>query len=148
MRSLTACLAGFALVVSACSSEIPGPDDLPAPEVAKPVATTEQTNSREGDLKAAAVGLNNAISANDAPAAWGYYSQRCQAQLGDSLETFQALMDSHYADRSPKVESVTVRVNGSSAQVVTVDNDPAAPANSMEPKTWTFIDGRWQFDNC
>jgi hypothetical protein len=26
--------------------------------------------------------------------------------------------------------------------------DPNAPADSMQPRTWTFIDNTWQFDNC
>ncbi len=65
-----------------------------------------------------------------------------------SVETYELMMEVNYEGRNPDVESVTVRVNGSSAQVVTVDNDPAAPADSMNPRTWTFIDDRWQFDNC
>ena len=34
------------------------------------------------------------------------------------------------------------------AQVVSIDDDPNAPASAMNPRTWTFIDGRWQFDSC
>jgi hypothetical protein len=50
--------------------------------------------------------------------------------------------------RKPQYSGVTVRVNGSSGQVVSIDDDPNAPASAMNPRAWTFIDGRWQFDNC
>lgn len=102
----------------------------------------------EDEVRVAAEGLSAALEANDATGAWGYYSQRCKALMGDSVEQYRAMMDIQYSDRNPQVESHTVRVNGSSAQVVTVDSDPAAPADSMNPRTWTFIDDRWQFDNC
>jgi hypothetical protein len=68
--------------------------------------------------------------------------------LAGSVEAYGALLDAFYAGRTPNYTDWTVRVNGSSGQVVTVDSDPSAPASSMTPRTWTFIDGRWQFDNC
>jgi hypothetical protein len=58
------------------------------------------------------------------------------------------MLELFYAGRTPNYTGWTVRVNGSSGQVVTVDADPSAPASAMNPRTWTLIDGRWQFDNC
>lgn len=68
--------------------------------------------------------------------------------MGNDVERYRALMEVNFEGRTPQVESITAKVNGSSGQVVTVDTDPNAPADSMNPRTWTFIDGRWQFDNC
>jgi serine/threonine-protein kinase len=79
--------------------------------------------------------------------AWEFYSQRCKNIIG-SLENYSRELDLFFRGRSPHYESATARVNGSSAQVVSIDNDPSAPASAMQPRTWTFIDGRWQFDNC
>jgi serine/threonine protein kinase, bacterial len=31
---------------------------------------------------------------------------------------------------------------------MSIDDDPNAPASALTPRTGTFIDGRWQFDNC
>lgn len=79
--------------------------------------------------------------------AWEFYSQRCKDDIGD-VSTYSYLLDEFFRGRSPKFVSATARVNGSSGQVVSVDTDPSAPASSMLPRTWTFIDGKWQFDNC
>ncbi|MGF7124536.1 hypothetical protein [Rhodococcus sp. BE178] len=98
-------------------------------------------------LRDAAEALDLAAAAKDADTAWDFYSQRCQAEIGD-VESYRRLLDAFYAGREPRPTSWTVRVIGSSGQVVTVDADPNAPAHAMEPRTWTLIDDRWQFDNC
>ncbi|UPK65304.1 hypothetical protein MYP14_08310 [Rhodococcus pyridinivorans] len=87
------------------------------------------------------------MAARDAGAAWTTYSQRCKDIFG-SPEVFEMMLEANYKDRNPDIREVTVKVNGSSGQVVTVDEDPAATADSMKPRTWTFIDGRWQYDSC
>jgi serine/threonine-protein kinase len=87
-----------------------------------------------------------AASRQDAKA-WAYYSQRCKDKIG-SLNNYSNLLDVFFKGRTPKYESATARVNETSAQVVSIDKDPSAPASAMQPRTWTFIDGRWQFDNC
>jgi len=79
--------------------------------------------------------------------AYKFYSQRCKAIIGD-LEAYKAELDAFFAGRNPQYTSATAQVNGSSGHVVSVDEDPSAPASAMNPRTWTFIDGRWQFDNC
>ncbi|MCB8909407.1 hypothetical protein KUG88_04565 [Rhodococcus rhodochrous] len=87
------------------------------------------------------------MAARNAEAAWATYSQRCKDIFG-SPEVFEMMLEANYQDRNPDIREVTVKVNGSSGQVVTVDEDPAATADSMKPRTWTFIDGRWQYDSC
>lgn len=152
---IVATAVSLCLVLAGCST---GSNDSPSTPVATQPSSTEISPETPGsealaptpedEVRVAAEGLSAALEANDATGAWGYYSQRCKALMGDSVEQYRAMMDIQYSDRNPQVESHTVRVNGSSAQVVTVDPDPAAPADSMNPRTWTFIDDRWQFDNC
>lgn len=79
--------------------------------------------------------------------AWELYSARCQAEIGN-LTRYSAVLDEFFRGRTPNYESATAIVNGSSGKVISVDSDPSAPASASLPRTWTFIDGRWQFDNC
>lgn len=87
-----------------------------------------------------------AASRNDAQA-WEYYSARCQALIGN-LTQLSAVLDEFFRGRTPTYESATAVVNGSSGKLISVDTDPSAPDSASLPRTWTFIDGRWQFDNC
>ncbi|MGN7780482.1 hypothetical protein ACTJJE_13295 [Mycolicibacterium sp. 22603] len=79
--------------------------------------------------------------------AWAYYSARCQAAIGN-LTQYAAVLDKFFRGRNPNYESASAVVNGSSGKVISVDSDPSAPPSASLPRTWTFIDGRWQFDNC
>ncbi|MGB3485961.1 MAG: hypothetical protein WBB07_27540 [Mycobacterium sp.] len=79
--------------------------------------------------------------------AWEFYSARCQAAIGD-LTQYAAVLDEFFRGRNPNYESATAVVAGSSGKVISVDTDPSAPDSASLPRTWTFIDGRWQFDNC
>lgn len=108
--------------------------------------TTPAPNSKEA-LEDRAHQLDLLASKGDAAAAWEFYSQRCKNIIGN-LDSYKTLLNQWREGRNPQYGGVTARVNGSSAQVVSVDNDPNAPASSMDPRTWTFIDGQWQFDNC
>jgi hypothetical protein len=103
-------------------------------------------NSKEA-LEIRAHGLDVVASQGDAAAAYKFYSQRCKNKLGD-LDSYKAFLNEWLKGRNPQYSGVTVKVNGSSAQVVSIDNDPNTPSSSMDPRTWTFIDGAWQFDNC
>ncbi|WP_138997627.1 hypothetical protein [Rhodococcus zopfii] len=141
MRIRYVSFVGIGLVLAGCAS------GEAAPTVVRELSVTAAGGSAEDAVREAALALSAALEAGDAESAWAYYSQRCRDMFG-SVETYELMMEVNYEGRNPDVESVTVRVNGSSAQVVTVDNDPAAPADSMNPRTWTFIDDRWQFDNC
>lgn len=109
-------------------------------------ATDATPNSREA-LEVRAHQLDVLASQGDAAAAYEFYSQRCKMTLGD-LDSYKAFLNQWLKGRNPQYSGVTVKVNGSSAQVVSIDNDPNTPASSMDPRIWTFIDGTWQFDNC
>jgi hypothetical protein len=145
-------LAGaLALALVGCSSE---EKSEPAPARAQAGATTSvkvataSVDKSEESLKHAAEELDNRIAARDIPGAWNLYSQRCQADMNNSLDSFKMMLDLHFEGRHPQIVDHTVRVQGSMGQVVTIDKDPNAPAHAMNPRTWTFIDGRWLFDNC
>jgi serine/threonine protein kinase, bacterial len=103
-------------------------------------------NSKEA-LEAAAHQLDVLASQGKAADAYEFYSQRCKNIIGD-LDSYRAELDVFFEGRNPQYSSATAKVNGSSGQVVSIDDDPSAPASAMNPRTWTFIDGRWQFDNC
>ena len=110
-------------------------------------ATPPPPNSKE-TLETRAHQLDLLASQGDAAAAYNFYSQRCKNIIGD-LDSYKAVLTEWLRGRSPQYSNnVTAKVNGSSAQVVSIDSDPNAPANAMTPRTWTFIDGQWQFDNC
>lgn len=145
-RGVLVCAALVVGGLSSCSSTdsattIEAPAASPATTTAAPAP-----NSKE-PLEARAQQLDQLASKGEAAAAWEFYSQRCKNIIG-SLDSYKLFLDQWREGRNFQYGGVTVKVNGSSAQVVTVDNDPNAPASSMEPRTWTFIAGQWQFDNC
>lgn len=117
-----------------------------SPAAAPVTSTTPAPNSKEA-LETRAHQLDLLASQGDAEPAYAYYSQRCKNIIGN-LDAYKMFLTEWRKGRNPQYGGVTVKVNGSSAQVVSVDNDPNAPASSMQPRTWTFIDGQWQFDNC
>lgn len=129
--------------VGGCSS--PEPSPVSTVVSTSPVPTVA-ANSKEA-LESAAHKLDVLASQGKAAEAYEFYSQRCKNIIGD-LDSYKIFLESWLEGRNPQYSGVTVKVNGSSGQVVSVDNDPKAPASTMNPRTWTFIDGRWQFDNC
>lgn len=151
MRYLLA-TAAFAVttVLTACSTsgEVSGGADEPAraATTVQPAVAVDEASPEE-QLRAAAKELELGIVGGDAATAWKHYSQRCRNIIG-GLDAYESLMEIYYQGREPKPTDWVVKVNGSSGQVVTVDADPGAPASALNPRTWTFIDGRWQFDNC
>jgi len=110
------------------------------------VVTTSAPHSKEA-LEARAHRMDTLASQGDAAAAFQFYSQRCKDIIG-GLDAYRTALTEWLTSHTPRYAGVTVRVSGSSAQVVSVDSDPNAPASSMAPRTWTFIDGAWHFDNC
>lgn len=109
--------------------------------------TTDMAPNSKEALEAAAHRLDMLAAQGDAAGAYALYSQRCKLIIGN-LEDFRSILEIFFKDRNPKYVSATANINGSHGQVVSIDEDPSAPADSMNPRTWTFIDGRWQFDNC
>ena len=110
------------------------------------VGASALANSKQ-TLEERAHELDVLASQGNAAAAYEFYSQRCKNNFGN-LDNYKAFLNLWLKDRNPQYSGVTVKLNGSSAQVVSIDNDPNTPASSMNPRTWTFIDGTWQFDNC
>ncbi|MGW4336661.1 hypothetical protein ACWEK5_28200 [Rhodococcus koreensis] len=136
-----AAVAVAVLTVSACSNNVSESSQVNV------VASATVAADQETALRYSAEQLDKLAAAGNAEAAYEFYSQRCKGKIG-TIDTYKILLDLHYKDRDPQPTNWTVKVNGSSGQVVTVDADPNAPADAMNPRTWTYIDGRWQFDNC
>jgi hypothetical protein len=71
--------------------------------------------------------------------------------LDCSDPTVFVFLEAHFLEHiSTPVAAILRRrggANGSSLQVVSIDDDKNAPASALTPRTWTFIDRRWQFDN-
>lgn len=139
------CTLTLAGGIAGCTSAAPDKTTATtAPQVT--AATTPVPNSKEA-LETRAHQLDVLASKGDAASAYEFYSQRCKNIIGN-LDRYKAFLSEWLKGRSPQYSGVTVKVNGSSGQVVSIDNDPNSPASSMQPRTWTFIDGEWQFDNC
>jgi hypothetical protein len=110
-------------------------------------ATTPPDPRSKAALESAGHRLDVLAATRQDAQAWEYYSARCKAEIGD-LAAFSVVLDEFFRGRHPNYQSATAVVNGSSGKVISVDADPYAPASASLPRTWTFIDGRWQFDNC
>ncbi|OPX05952.1 hypothetical protein [Mycobacterium sp. AT1] len=143
-------IAAVAVAVAGCSgseSADVATTATPASERAD-VATSASPDPRSKEaLESVGHALDVLAAERQDARAWEHYSARCQAMIGD-LAQFSAVLDQFFRGRTPNYESATAVVNGSSGKVVSVDTDPSAPASASLPRTWTFIDGRWQFDNC
>lgn len=115
-------------------------------DATKTAELTPEPNSKEA-LEIRAHQLDILATQGNAAEAYTFYSQRCKNTIGD-LSAYKAVLNQWLDGREPRYSGVAVSIKGSSAQVVSIDNDPDAPVSSMDPRTWTFIDGAWQFDNC
>lgn len=129
-------IAATAVTVAACS-----PSESAAGKSASP-----DPRSKEA-LESAGHRLDVLAATRQDAQAWEYYSARCKAKIG-GLGAYSAELDEFFRGRHPNYQSATAVVDGSSGKVISVDADPSAPASASLPRTWTFIDGRWQFDNC
>lgn len=150
MRSAL-CLTVISVVLAGCSPSESGGVAItatPASGSAGIATTTTTPEPRSKEALAAAGHRLDVLAATRQDAqAWEFYSARCQAEIGD-LTRYSAVLDEFFRGRTPNYESATAIVNGSSGKVISVDSDPSAPASASLPRTWTFIDDRWQFDNC
>lgn len=147
MKTLFASLGLLIVVCSASGCSSSGSEGGSQSSAAPTATSTAPAPNSKEALEARAHQLDVLASQGDAAAAYEFYSQRCKNIIGN-LDAYKAFLTEWLKGRNPQYGGVTVKVNGSSAQVVSVDNDPNAPASSMQPRTWTFIDGQWQFDNC
>lgn len=147
-------IAAAAIALTGCSSS--GSADGAAsttPDAERASITTTTTTTTTPDPRSAEA-LEDAGHQLDVLAAgrrdaqaWEFYSARCKAEIGD-LAAYSVVLDEFFRGRTPNYESATAVVDGSSGKVISVDTDPSAPDSASLPRTWTFIDGRWQFDNC
>lgn len=140
------------LLIGGCSS------DGETPDGAAPASVTSVSTSTESaaPTKTIEVGPNEATLRTRLEAfydlgrqkAYGemylYLSPRCQATIAE--DDYVAALEVDLADRDLSGEpEFLVSVDG---QVGTVVIKSADNKSEMQPKTWTYADGEWQFDNC
>lgn len=117
-----------AIAAGGCSS----PEPSAGSSVATPTPTpTIATNFKEA-LESAAHDLDVLASQGKAAEAYEFYSQRCKNLIGD-LDSYKTFLSSWLEGRNPQYSGVTVKVNGSSGQVVSVDNGPERTGEHHEP---------------
>ncbi|GAA5055979.1 hypothetical protein [Nocardia callitridis] len=99
-------------------------------------------------LKTDATAYANALADHDYPAAYQTRSARCRLTLNQ--DDFAASMGQKYDGRDlhTKPAEITVTTSGETGQVTTKNFDAKASEDNPKPVKWSFIDGKWQFDNC
>ncbi|MEV0947277.1 hypothetical protein [Rhodococcus sp. NPDC049939] len=123
-------------------------------QAAPAISPAEELRERvaEGDLREAARQLDLSVVAMDRDTMWDFYTQRCKAEVG-GREEWDLVVDFVFAavdgiNEEPQPIDWIASVDGTSGQVITVDANSNGPYYSLEPRPWTFIDGKWQYDNC
>jgi hypothetical protein len=102
----------------------------------------------EAALRAEATKMTDALAGHDYAAAYRFRSARCKLTLNE--DDYVASMAQLYDGRDLKSEParITVTTSGSTGTVTVEHSDAGAGQDDTKPKTWTFIDGQWRFDNC
>lgn len=97
------------------------------------------------DLEAAVRAYSDAFFANDAQAAHGMLSARCQAD--QDLEEFARYLDVATAlySPAPELRTVDVDVNGSAATATYTYSDATV---NVTDQRWVLEDGSWRHDGC
>lgn len=155
MRKTSAsALAGCALLLSACGAgdttgaDTPATPGSPAPAAPGPTApdpaTAPPDGPTEAGLRITLAELADTSRTADFAKTFTFYSPRCQAMISE--EDFVELLTRESVGRDYSGDPThTIDINGPVAQVITEGADGKSAAL---PKTWTYADGRWQFDNC
>lgn len=119
--------AGLLFGVIGCSESSEASPTQASQSPAAQVSTSKAISDPKSEeaLKRRANDFNTLTVAKNWDGAWAFYSQRCQAKV-ESADSLKSLAEIAMKGRNQQLDpnGVTVRVTGSSAQVVTVDNDP------------------------
>ncbi|WQB75707.1 hypothetical protein SCD75_09580 [Prescottella equi] len=84
------------------------------------------------------------IQRHDWAGMYGFSSPRCKLAVSEASAV--ATMEAAYQGRDfSGPQQYLITMNGSVATVVVKSFDGRG---KMTPATWTFIDGRWQYDYC
>ncbi|BDT96873.1 MULTISPECIES: hypothetical protein [Nocardia] len=99
-------------------------------------------------LRAEATKMTEALASHDYAAAYRFRSARCRLTLNE--DDYAASMAQLYdgRDLKSKPAEITVTTSGSTGTVTVKNFDARAAEDDTKPKTWTFVDGQWRFDNC
>ncbi|MGQ4597601.1 hypothetical protein [Nocardia sp. R6R-6] len=99
-------------------------------------------------LRQEATAMNAALAGHDYAAAYQFRSARCRLTLNqdDYMMSMAQLYDGR--DLKTKPSEISVTTSGTTGSVTVKNFDARAAQDDAKPKTWTFIDGQWRFDNC
>ncbi|MFI5537702.1 MULTISPECIES: hypothetical protein [unclassified Nocardia] len=102
----------------------------------------------EAALRTEATKMTEALASHDYAAAYRFRSARCRLTLNedDYVASMAQLYDGR--DLKSKPSEITVTTSGSTGTVTVKNFDARAAQDDSKPKTWTFVDGQWRFDNC
>ncbi len=133
---ITACLTLVAtsILLAACGNT--GNLDSPEPDMSSAALETEATK------------MLLAVADHDYAAAYQFRSPRCRIKVPqvDYIASMKNLYDSRDLKTHPP--KIIVTASGSSGVVIATNTDPRANEDDPTPRIWTFIDGKWRFDNC
>lgn len=152
MRRIAIFAVCSVLLIGGCSSDGQSPDSAAPSSATKVLTSTESAapieNTEAGPNESTLRTRLDAFYELGRQKAYGvmylYLSPRCQATITE--DEYVAALEVDLADRDLSGEpEFLVSVDG---QVGTVVTKSADNKSEMQPKTWTYADGEWQFDNC
>jgi hypothetical protein len=142
-RTIAIVVSVAAFMLPSCSSESDTNSQAPT-ESASAQDTTSAAGPNEASLRVRLNEFYELARARDYSAMYVFSSPRCQAKTSE--DEYIGLLERAWADRDFSGDpEFLISVQGQVATVVTKSADGKGP---MQPNTWTFSDGTWQFDNC
>ncbi|MBE7158324.1 MAG: hypothetical protein INR62_07795 [Rhodospirillales bacterium] len=138
----------IALVIAGCSSESAvGEDTAPQTAVissASASASAAASGPTETSLRQRLNEIYALARTGDFAAVYKYTSPRCQAETSE--QTFVATLEQQSRGRDYSGDpQYLIDLKGTVAKVVTKSADGKS---DLAPRTWTYADGKWSFDNC
>jgi hypothetical protein len=142
MKRIVAILVSVAaFMLSSCSNESDTSSQAPTDSAQD---TTSAAGPNEATLRVRLNEFYDLARTRNYSAMYVFSSPRCQAQTSE--DEYVALLEGAFADRDFSGDpEFLISLQG---QVATVVTKSADGKGSMQPNTWTFSDGTWQFDNC
>ncbi|HJP61066.1 MAG TPA: hypothetical protein VJ865_13755 [Gemmatimonadaceae bacterium] len=136
------------VVVAGGCSNVSGastPQTVTVEATAQAAAAAESVDpASEAALQATLDAEYKLLQAADWAGTFDYLSPRCQLQ--GSREDYARSMEDGYEGRDfSGPQQTLITMNGPVATVVFKSYDGKG---KMQPSTWTFINGKWVYDNC
>ncbi|MCF8609995.1 hypothetical protein L5G28_07450 [Gordonia sp. HY285] len=149
MRSIPAvAVIAVALALTACGSDDSDTSPSAPPSTSTSVAESSAAPNSETALRARLADFYKTVpQGHDWDKAFDYQSPRCQQQT--TRGALATMIEEAYGANSGRDFSgdptYLITMNGDTATVVSKSYDNKG---TMAPQTWTFINGKWNLDNC